>query len=65
MYVAIVIIAELMTVIVTVCMLTYFRRNQDREDENKSIIVGLCVSSPILAIILSVMAWAYLHVVTY
>jgi len=51
MYVAIVIVAELMIVIVIGYMCTYFRRSQDREDETKSIIVGLCVSSPILAII--------------
>lgn len=65
MYVAIVVAAELMTVIVSVCMITYFRRNQGREDETKSIIVGLCVSLPILAVTLSVMAWAYLHVITH
>lgn len=65
MYVAIVVAAELMTVIVSVCMITYFRRNQGREDETKSIIVGLCVSLPILAVTLSVVAWAYLHVITH
>jgi len=65
MYVAIVIAAELMTVIVSGFMFTYFSRSQGREDETKSIIVGLCVSLPILAITLSVMAWAYLHVITH
>ena len=65
MYVAIVIAAELMTVIVSGFMFAYFSRSQGRGDETKSIIVGLCVSLPILAITLSVMAWAYLHVITH
>jgi len=65
MYVAIVIAAELMTVIVCGCMFTYFSRSQGREDGTKSIIVGLSVSLPILAITLSVMAWAYLHVIIH
>ena len=64
MYVAIVIAAELMTVIVSGFMFTYFSRSQGRGDETKSIIVSLCVSLPILTITLSVMAWAYLHVIT-
>jgi len=65
MYVAIVIAAELMTVIVSGFMFTYFSCSQGREDETKSIIVGLCVSLPFLTIALSVMAWAYLHVITH
>lgn len=65
MYVAIVIATQLITVIVSKCMITYVRSNQGREDKAKSIIVGLCVSLLILAITLSVMDWAYLHVITH
>lgn len=65
MYVAIVIATQLMTVIVSECIITYVRSNLDREDKTKSIIVGLCVSLSILAITLSVMDWSYLHVITH
>lgn len=65
MYVAIVIATQLITVILSECMITYVRNNLDQEDKAKSIIVGLCVSLPILAITLSVMDWAYLHVITH